>query len=78
MVRILADTNLGQTVQGGVAKRTELHTDGGTCRIVEPCQEIGERSENAHHIHGHELLDGINVLDEGFDDGNELDHKTEH
>jgi len=75
MVCILADTNLGQTIQGGITEPTEPHADGGTGRIVKPCQEVGECSQHAHHIRGHELLDGINMLYERFDDGDELGQK---
>ena len=74
MIRILAETNLSQTVQGGIAKSTELHTDGSAGGIIKPREEIGERSEHAHQVHGHEFLDRIHMLDERFDDRNELGH----
>lgn len=64
VVRIFANANLGQTVQGGIAKRTELHTDGSAGGIIKPRQEISERSEHTHQVHGHELLDRVNMFDE--------------
>lgn len=75
MVCILADTDLGETVQSSITERTELHTDRSAGGIVKPCQEIGERSEHAHHIHRHEIFDGVDMLDERFDDRDELDRK---
>jgi hypothetical protein len=78
MMRIPADTNLGQTVQGGITKSTELHTDGSTGGIIESRQEISERSEHTHQVHRHELLDRINMFDERFDDGDELDHESNY
>ena len=78
MVCILSNTNLGQTVQGGIAQRAELHTDGSAGGVIKPRQEIGECSKHAHHIHGHEFLDRINMLDERFDDGDELGHEIKY
>ena len=78
MVCIFANADLGQTVQGGITKCTELHTYGSAGRVIKPRQEIGERSEHTHHVHGHELLNGINVLDERFDDGDELGPRTKY
>ena len=64
MIRILAKTNLSQTVQGGITKRTELYTDGSAGGIIEPGEEISERSEHAHQVHGHEFLNRIHMFDE--------------
>lgn len=76
MISILAKTNLSQAVQSGVTKGTELHTDWGAGGIIEPREEISERSEYAHQVHGHEFFDRINMLDERFDDGDKLGDKA--
>ena len=76
MMHILADTNLGQAIQGSITECTEFHTDRSAGRVIKPGQEIGECPDHTHHINGHEFLDGIDVLDKRFDDGDELRHKT--
>jgi hypothetical protein len=78
MIRILAKTNPSQAVQGGITKRTELDANGSAGGIIESHEEISERSEHAHQVHGHEFLDRIHMLDERFDDGDELGDKAKH
>lgn len=76
MISILAKTNFSQAVQGGVTEGTELHADRSAGWIIESREEIGERSEHAHQVHRHEFFDRIDMLDERFDDGDELDHRA--
>lgn len=63
MIRIVAGTKLCQTVQGDLAKCTELRTDESTGGIIKPCQEVSERHEHTRQVHGRELLNRVKIFD---------------